>query len=395
MDAECDVVVIGGGIQGLLALEALRHRGYSSVLVTDGEIGEGQTIHSHGFLNTGFGMLGDAPIRASQEVVQPFLREHGIEPSGEWRMIPPPGFPAESAAAPLPDGFAATFSAAAIASPDRNFPKRRLVEDLARRLGDCILRGRASIGERHNDVRTVEVGTPSGNVERYAAGAVVAAAGCGTKTLLAELVGRTAQTDEIKHRRVHMICLRAPHGALPAISVVAMPIGLMLAAHDDGATVTWYVTPTEFGGPAFDDVPPDASSIEDPSMLARGFEALQHLYPALTDAEDVRVGSYAGYRQDVGDMPGSPMCEPLAGAEDIIVALPSGLVPAWTNTVRIVELVSAIAAPSGRHRAVAADGVRVAVSLAVEDRPGFAWRSIAEFERSVKAAAQTGTPPSM
>lgn len=389
MDAELDVLVIGGGIQGLLALDALRNRGFSTALVTDGEVGEGQTIHSHGFLNTGFGMLGDGPLRASEDIVQPFLRSHGIEPTGEWRVIPPSGFPSQAPAAPLPAGFDTALSAAALASPDRNVPKRPLVQALAGAHRESIIQGRASMGARTNDGRTVGVQTSDGDL-RVTARCVIAAAGCGTKALIEGLVGRTPQGDAIKHRRVHMICVRAPHGVLPAVSVVVMPLGLMLVAHDDGTTVTWYATPMEFGGPAFDDVPRDASSAEDPSMLARGLQALRQLYPAFDDAGDVRIGSYAGYRQDVGDMPGVPMCEPVDGASDVVVALPSGLVTAWSNTRRVTELVAERAVPSGNAAPTLLADAGIAVARPVEDRDHFAWYSVAEFTQRLTDARLAG-----
>ncbi|MGH7687241.1 MAG: FAD-dependent oxidoreductase [Candidatus Dormibacteria bacterium] len=385
MNADLDVIVIGGGIQGLLALDALQGVGYSTMLVTAGPLGDGQTIHSHGFLNTGFGMLGADPLRASEDRVQPFLRARGVDPTGEWRVILPPGFPSAAPPAPLAAGFDEALSAAALASPDRNVPKQPLIESLARGRRDSIVQGRAVLGARSNDARSVVVHASGGEVIRVAARAVVAAAGCGTTTLLEALVGRTPQLAQINYRRVHMICVRAQHGVLPAVSVVAMPIGLMLVAHDDGSTVTWYVTPMEFGGPAFDDVPRDASSVEDPATLARGLHALRHLYPALSDAGDVVIGAYAGYREDVGDMPGVPLCEPLTGAEDVIVALPSGLVPAWTNAERVVALVGGLTSPSGERPAIARAEPDVAIALPVEDRTGFAWLSVDDFARRVGA----------
>lgn len=71
------MVVIGGGIQGLLALGALVAKGYACALVTEGELGSGQTIHSHGVLNTGFGMLGPELPTALVDLVQPYLEEPG------------------------------------------------------------------------------------------------------------------------------------------------------------------------------------------------------------------------------------------------------------------------------------------------------------------------------
>src|SRR5919202_6911129 len=91
--ADVDVVIVGGGIQGLLVLDVLTQQGYACALVTDGDLGSGQTLHSHGFLNTGFGMLGPELPRALAEVVEPDLRARGVELSGIWAAIPPPNFP--------------------------------------------------------------------------------------------------------------------------------------------------------------------------------------------------------------------------------------------------------------------------------------------------------------
>src|SRR5438105_7717739 len=91
--AELDVVIIGGGIQGLVALNALVEKGYSCALVSDGDLGSGQTLHSHGFLNTGFGFGGPELERASIALVQPDLVDRGLDLTQEWVFIPPPGFP--------------------------------------------------------------------------------------------------------------------------------------------------------------------------------------------------------------------------------------------------------------------------------------------------------------
>src|SRR3989442_2353823 len=127
---QLDVVIIGGGIQGLLALNALVGKGYSCALVSDGDLGSGQTLHSHGYLNTGFGMFGPELPHASADVVQPYLEERGLELSHDWVMIPPPNMPLFEGlpTATLPSGFAAPPGLSAVGSPDRSVPKRRLVE---------------------------------------------------------------------------------------------------------------------------------------------------------------------------------------------------------------------------------------------------------------------------
>jgi glycine/D-amino acid oxidase-like deaminating enzyme len=386
MNAEVDAVIIGGGIQGLLILEALQGRGYATALVTDGDVGGGQTLHSHGFLNTGMGMLGDALQHASIDVVQPYLRAHGVEPSGEWRVVPPPGFAAAAQAAPLPAGFEGPLAGTAVASPDRNVAKRRLVAAVSNGLMDRIICGRASLEPRVAGTQRVTVRTTGGVDLVLGARVVVVAAGCGTKRILEDFTGRTPQTEQIQHRRVHMICVRAPRGSLPVTSVLNMPAQMMLVAHEDADAVTWYVTPMEFGGPAFDDVPTDGESPVEAAMVARGFESLLQMYPRLPNVAGVQIGAYAGYRQDIGDLPAHPLCEPLAGVDTVVVALPSGLLAPWLNAARVTELVAARAQPSGNQTPLPEAGTGVRVGEPVEDRPGFRWLPIDEFARRLTEA---------
>jgi hypothetical protein len=391
-----DVVIIGGGVQGLVALDALAKKGYSCGLVSDGDLGSGQTLHSHGYLNTGFGMFGPDLPRASADVVQPYLEERGLELSQDWVMIPPPSMPLFEGlrAATLPDGFIAPPGLRAVRLPDCSVPKRRLVEVLSKTHRDRILHGHATphlIGSR---VETVSVRVPGRTGEVIlATKAIVIAAGCGSKRLLQGLVGQTPQTDQIKHRRVHMICLRAPRGSLPTTSVVAMPLGLMVAAHDEPSHVTWYVTPMEMGGPSYDDVPIDATGEVDPEMVYRGCTSLLVLFPRLPEIDGLDLGCYAGYRQDVGDWPGNRMCELVEGTENVVVALPSGLVGPWLNSIRIDEIVGGLVEPSGDQGPVPGGGEGIRVGDVVEDRQGFVWMGWDEWLREYPQLAGRALEP--
>ncbi|TME00996.1 MAG: FAD-dependent oxidoreductase [Chloroflexi bacterium] len=369
-----DVVIIGGGIQGLVALDALVEKGYSCALVSDGDLGSGQTLHSHGYLNTGFGMYGPELPRASSEVVQPYLEGRGLELSQDWVVIPPPGMPLFDGlpTASLPGGFAMPPGLKALRLPDRSVPKRRLVEVLSESHRDRMLRGHATLHRTGARVDAVSVRIAGDDVV-LPTRAVVVAAGCGSKRLLQGLVGQTPQTEQIKHRRVHMICVRAPRGSLPTTSIVAMPLGLMLAAHDQPDNVTWYVTPMEMGGPWSDDVPDDAAAEVDHERVARGFATLLALYPRLPEVDGLEIGCYAGYRQDVGDMPANRMCELVAGTDNVMVALPSGLVGPWLNAVTLGEIVGGLIEPSGSQPALPGAGLGVQAGDVVEDRPEFSW----------------------
>jgi hypothetical protein len=381
-NAQVDVVIVGGGIQGLVALNALVAEGYSCALVSDGDLGSGQTIHSHGYLNTGFGMFGPELPRASSDVVQPYLEQRGLELSDDWVLIPPQNMPAFEGLPPaaLPTGFVAPLGLTAVRLPDRSVAKRRLVEVLSNGHHERILHGRAT--PRFNDTRVeaISVSAPgSGEEVVLETKAIVVAAGCGSKRFVQGLVGQTAQTEQIKHRRVHMICVRAPRGALPTTSVVAMPIGLMLAAHDQRDDVTWYVTPMEMGGPSFDDVPGDAAGEVDPEIVSRGWMTLLTIFPRLPEVDGLQIGCYAGYRQDIGDRSGNRMCEVLEGTANVILALPSGLVGAWLNATTLSEILGELFEPSGVQPALPAGGVGVRVGDPVEDRPDFKWMGLEEW----------------
>jgi succinate dehydrogenase/fumarate reductase flavoprotein subunit len=88
-----DVLVIGGGLQGLLALDRLSSEGFSCALLTASDLGAGQTLHSHGVLNTGFGMAGPEPVRILRQVVLPDLARVGDNQEDaagtRWSADPP------------------------------------------------------------------------------------------------------------------------------------------------------------------------------------------------------------------------------------------------------------------------------------------------------------------
>jgi glycerol-3-phosphate dehydrogenase len=48
MSQEVDVLIIGGGLTGLLILKELKAKYRSVALVTESEIGHGQSLHMHG-----------------------------------------------------------------------------------------------------------------------------------------------------------------------------------------------------------------------------------------------------------------------------------------------------------------------------------------------------------
>lgn len=85
-----DLLILGGGVQGLTLLDQLTERGYSCVLVTPTDLGTGQTLHSHGLLNSGNGLL-TGQTRAAVDEALGFARRRGLQVYGEdqWYALAP------------------------------------------------------------------------------------------------------------------------------------------------------------------------------------------------------------------------------------------------------------------------------------------------------------------
>lgn len=48
---DTEVLVIGGGFTGIMLLDKLIKKGYRTVLVTEKEIGDGQSLRMHGYMH--------------------------------------------------------------------------------------------------------------------------------------------------------------------------------------------------------------------------------------------------------------------------------------------------------------------------------------------------------
>jgi hypothetical protein len=67
------------------------------------------------------------------------------------------------------------------------------------------------------------------------------------------------------------------------------------------------------------------------------------------------------------------MCELVEGTNNVIVALPPGLVGPWLNAIRMCEIVGGLVDPSSSQLPFSSGGAGVRVGNAVEDRADFVW----------------------
>jgi hypothetical protein len=75
------------------------------------------------------------------------------------------------------------------------------------------------------------------------------------------------------------------------------------------------------------------------------------------------------------------MCELVEGTNNVVIALPSGLVGSWLNATTICEIVGGLVDPGGDQPALTGGGADVRVGEAVEDRTDFVWMSWEEWSR--------------
>lgn len=351
-----DVAIVGGGVQGLVLLRELISAGYQSVLITNGDLGSGQTLHSHGLLNSGTGLVTGGLQRELHEFTLPYLRGIGLPLYGDDRSFLLAPDPVVAELAPLweansyhpqradpsnlPPGLESVAPVYRVQA--FNVDKRRMVAALSAGLERLILGG--EVVEASKAVRVRAKG--SGETVSVGARSVVVAAGCGTKRLLRQVFGvDDAVLDRITYRKTHMICVRGPASVLPDVGAVVAP-ELIIVGHPSPASlesedplVTWYVTPTDPAPTNHGEAPDDAATDIDVPVVTSGIEQLARLVPGLAQDERIQATVFAGYKQDFDGQPTRRACEMVDGGRNVIMALPSVLANAVPNAIDALSLI--------------------------------------------------------
>lgn len=394
-----DVVIVGGGIQGLVLLRDLSDAGYACVLVTNADLGSGQTLHSHGLLNSGTGLLTGVLQEELHLVTLPYLSRLGVPVYGEdhsFLLAPTPlvdqlipaweanGYhPHRVSPSSLPPGFEAVGSTYRIRG--FNVDKRRLVEALAAGLEHLVVRG--EVVEANDGVRVREAA--SEEVLSFEPRAIVVAAGCGTKRLLRNFFAvEEPVLARITYTKPHMICVMAPADVLPAIGTVLCPELIVVGhRHHDAdrpqeRLVMWYVTPAGAAPIRHADAPDDAVAEVEGPVVTSGIEALVRLFPDLaTNNDSVQATVFAGFKQDFDGLPTQRACQLVDPERNLLMVLPSVLANAVPNSVDAVSVLrqrlgqpTARAAEIQHHR-----GAAIGELNELSERR--TWTSWADFAR--------------
>lgn len=385
-----EVLIVGGGVQGLAILRALTIAGHQAVLVTAGEVGAGQTLHAHGLLDSGTGLLTGETRAELVGHVLPELARLGVPVHSDAPsfLAPPPAMLeqvrplwATRPDPPQPVGDA-EMPALRLAGPvyrvtAHHVSKTALVAALVDGLRDRVARGRLiDVGagchvELAGQETTISVD----------ARVVVLAAGCGTPRLLTETLGRGASlAARLGHVRTHMICLRAEAGVLPVIGTLIAP-GLAIIAHQrsDGSSL-WYVTPQVGQPERVAAVPDDGHADVDGELVSTGVTRLRELVPALAEPDpQVQATVFAGYKQDVDGEVTRRLVELLPGTPPVVVAVPSIYAGAWANAREVVHLVNALNQPRTAEEPVELGSQPVPIGTENEARADVHWASWHDF----------------
>lgn len=363
-----DVVILGGGIQGLVLLRELTAAQYACVLITNADLGSGQTLHSHGLLNSGTGLLTGALHEELHRWTLRYLGRLNVPVYGEDRsfLLAPTALleqlapaweanayhPHRTDRSSLPRGFEPLGSTYRVRG--FNVDKRRLVETLAAGLEHLVVQG--EVIDADDGIRVRE--RASGEVLSLDPRAVVVAAGCGTKRLLRDVFGLAEPAvAKITYTKPHMICVRGPEDVLPWIGTVLSP-ELIVVGHrdtDDRGSrerlVTWYVTPAGTPPARYADAPDDGAAEAERSVVAVGIEALVRLFPPLGNDERVEATVFAGFKQDFDGVPTQRTCELVDSDRNILMVLPSVLANAVPNAVDALSIVRERLREGGRPAA--------------------------------------------
>lgn len=395
-----DVVILGGGLQGLVLLRELTAAGYGCVLITNADLGSGQTLHSHGLLNSGTGLLTGALQEELHRWTLPYLSRLNVPVYGDDQsfLLAPtelldqllPAWeanayhPQRTEASSLPRGFEPAVSTYRVAG--FNVDKRRLVEALSAGVGHLVVHGEVVDATDGIRVRA----TASGEVLSLLARAVVVAAGCGTKRLLRDVFGlEEPALARIGYTKTHMICVRGPGDVLPPIGTVLSPELIVVGhGHTDGRRseerlVTWYVTPAGTAPARYAEAPDDAAADIERSVVTSGIEALVRLFPPLGSAnERIEATVFAGFKQDFDGVPTQRTCDLVDRERNLVVVLPAVLANAVPNAVDAVTIIRERLGEATGRAADVGWGDGAAVGELNENSDQARWANWGEFART-------------
>jgi glycine/D-amino acid oxidase-like deaminating enzyme len=385
---EPDVLIVGGGVQGLWLLNDLRREGYSALLLERRELGGEQTCHSHVYLHQGH-LYAEVELAEHLKDVRALWEkwltthtvERGVTPSyfgfqNRWQAQQKMNlwsdprlalrFRGPDAVAP-PPALAGGAVRAVLESPEVCLDGQGLVRQLVAGVAEHVSRIEEVLAIRVNGpanaVEQVDVTLPGGRPLTFRPRALVLAAGAGNQALLQLASGGDRRLWERLYaaqqlRKAHMLVVRGPRDHLQPLTGVFHPWGLFIVGRDLDGEAVWLIS---------DHRSEALSSAEDWLVYDEGWwlpqvlAALRALAPgAFGSPGRLRWGVYAAPKAE-GRATGA-----IPHEERIEQFRLTNLWAVWPTKLTLAPLVS---------QAVAGQLRRLILAAAREEAPAPLWRS--------------------
>jgi glycine/D-amino acid oxidase-like deaminating enzyme len=246
-----DVLIVGGGVQGLWLLRDFTRVGYHSILIEKEKVGGTQTLHSHGYLHQGYSYndVGMARhLKSAKDRWTTFCNNQDIPTAHLSSFF---GF-ASPANAEL---WSEVWEEAGLQQTAETLPEflqsgllRRVfrtgdiwldTSDLARRLvegvEDRIFHGSITSLKYDNLTRKIQVAIVQiGNESRHIIPQVVVfAAGAGNSGLISMLRDLRIEPNRARYRKSQMLVIKSRHGLLQGHAAIVVPdLSLFIVSRD-------------------------------------------------------------------------------------------------------------------------------------------------------------------
>jgi len=320
-----DVLIVGGGVQGLWTLRALQSLGFSVAVVERGTLGGAQTCHSHVYIHGGHLYYGDfelaARLRDANSEWTSFVRdadpERGVvlsvfgfsnEAEVAERLVfwddPRLRLPYERTVVP-PILQGGTISHV-LKTPEYALNggsmmlKLADIRDAMSKINDIR---RIHLTSDAMSVSAVDISMPDGRTVTIQPRALVLAAGAGNQRLL-ELVsegdrGLLAKMRGIQHiRKAHMLVIKGPKRLLQPLAGIFPKVGgLFIGSRVVGDDTVWLVSDDR--SPHLEE-PEDWINYDERWWLPRTIQSLERVAPKTFESKDaLRWGVYAAPKAEV------------------------------------------------------------------------------------------------
>jgi len=328
IDIAVDVLLVGGGIQGLMLLRQCLEVGWkSTLLVTRDPLGSGETLHSHGYDLRGYLLSLE-----TEEFVQPLanssLWQKGSSPDGtnyagdsptyygvsaagaeerrtSWQKFGLPFEECPELPSALQGGTYAVTHSKVFKTQNRMLPAWRIIEAISQPLQGNIAQGELTGINLDETERRVESCQVKVGQREYTFNpkVLVLAAGRDNQRLLRRIKNPAGECPFAGHSEYHLVRyvpLLLLKGRLPNISGSFTDIPIMIASHPcDDSERMWVVTLSENHRTTRNDV----NSLEEPTVesqtVQQTISKLCSLVPSVKNAIDtLRFSFYLGGKVD-------------------------------------------------------------------------------------------------